>query len=120
MDKPFTTFREIGHRGRLGNQLFEIAGTIGIAVKHGFDYFFPPWKPGRRFIHELPTRPMRELRRIPTYPPARWMKEPYDIHIEGTTNFAAHFESIDWFRHCQDLIRWQFEPQPTAIQLLQM
>jgi len=38
------TFANLGKYGRLGNQMFQIASTIGVAVKSGFDYGFPVWQ----------------------------------------------------------------------------
>jgi hypothetical protein len=35
-------FPALGQRGRLGNQLFQIAATIGIARDRGDDFIFPP------------------------------------------------------------------------------
>ena len=34
----------IGNGGRLGNQLFAIASTIGLALRHGYTPRFPHWK----------------------------------------------------------------------------
>ena len=40
--RPTVTFARIGEEGRLGNQLFQIAATIGLAKKHKYDWdFFP-------------------------------------------------------------------------------
>lgn len=33
-------YKSIGHNGRLGNQLFQIASTIGIAIENGHDFCF--------------------------------------------------------------------------------
>ena len=38
---PFLTFAKIGKHGRLGNQLFQIAATIGVAETQGFVWKFP-------------------------------------------------------------------------------
>ena len=38
---PRLTFKDIGTRGRLGNQLFQIASTIGIAETNGLLWEFP-------------------------------------------------------------------------------
>ena len=38
------TFTKLGNYGRLGNQLFQLASTISIAVDQGHDYIFPPWE----------------------------------------------------------------------------
>lgn len=37
------TFKMLGKYGRLGNQLFQIASTIGYAKKYGQKYDFPEW-----------------------------------------------------------------------------
>jgi hypothetical protein len=108
--KPFVTFRSLGRMGRLGNQLFQIAATIGVAKQHGFDYMFPRWPPSRWFKHRLPTRKIRK--RLPTHRQVDC--EPYTIRLNGSTDLYGYFEGYTWFEHCQDVIRRQFEPQ-TAI-----
>lgn len=51
------TYSRLGHarRGRLGNQLFQIASTIGLARKHGHDYVFPEWGYAHHFERKLPV-----------------------------------------------------------------
>ena len=49
----YCTFAQLGRHGRLGNQLFQIAGTIGLARKNGMDPLFPPDWPYRR-VFSLP------------------------------------------------------------------
>ena len=40
--RPTVTFLRIGEQGRLGNQIFQIAATIGLAEKHSYAWgFFP-------------------------------------------------------------------------------
>lgn len=66
------TYSKLGHprRGRLGNHLFQIASTIGIARAYGHEYTFPawpysqyfakPWQTGQRLeVWELPERSFR-------------------------------------------------------------
>lgn len=38
------TYTQLGQNGRLGNQLWQIAGTLGIADKNGGSAVFPKWK----------------------------------------------------------------------------
>ncbi|MFF0264639.1 alpha-1,2-fucosyltransferase [Kribbella sp. NPDC004536] len=52
------TYPGLGQRGRLGNQLFQIAATVGLARASGAQIRFPPWKyawafsvPGSWFGH---------------------------------------------------------------------
>lgn len=48
------TYRKLGKNGRFGNQLFQIASTIGIAKSNGFSYGFPEWEYQKYFVNELP------------------------------------------------------------------
>lgn len=51
------TYSRLGHarRGRLGNQLFQIASTVGLARKYGHDYVFPEWGYAHHFERKLPV-----------------------------------------------------------------
>lgn len=49
------TFSKLGQKGNLGNQLFQIASTIGIATKNGHTWFFPEWEYENSFIKAIPT-----------------------------------------------------------------
>lgn len=42
-------FSKLGQKGNLGNQLFQIASTIGIAKKNNLNYGFPEWKSSEYF-----------------------------------------------------------------------
>lgn len=46
------TYRRLGRNGRFGNQLFQIASTIGIAASIGREAIFPPWRNYDHSEHE--------------------------------------------------------------------
>ena len=48
------TFSKLEKKGNLGNQLFQIASTIGIAIKNNQDYCFPKWSFNPYFENQLP------------------------------------------------------------------
>lgn len=48
------TFSKIGKKGNLGNQLFQIASTIGLAVKNNHEFAFSEWKYQDYFKNKLP------------------------------------------------------------------
>ena len=48
------TYSKIGKKGNLGNQLFQIASTIGLGVKNESDVFFLDWKYQFYFKNKLP------------------------------------------------------------------
>lgn len=43
------TFSRLGKYGRLGNQCFQVAGTWGLARKHGLEFKLPRWKYSKYF-----------------------------------------------------------------------
>jgi hypothetical protein len=47
------SFSKLGNFGRLGNQLFQIASTIGIAKSHGMIAKFPNWEYSKYFINQI-------------------------------------------------------------------
>lgn len=48
------TFSKIGKKGNLGNQLFQIASTIGLATKNSHEFAFLLWKYQNSFKNQLP------------------------------------------------------------------
>jgi hypothetical protein len=42
-------FSQLGRLGRLGNQLFQIAATMSLAMSKGDTYIFPKWNYERYF-----------------------------------------------------------------------
>lgn len=52
------SFSQLGKHGRLGNQLFQVAGTLGLAEKHGAQAAFPAWQYEPYFETPIPHGPM--------------------------------------------------------------
>ena len=48
------TFRGLGNKGNLGNQLFQIAAISSLAIRAGHQYSFPEWKYEKYFSSDLP------------------------------------------------------------------
>jgi hypothetical protein len=55
------TFSKLEKKGHLGNQLFQIASTIGLAVESKHDFCFPKWSPNWFFKNELPVLSEQEF-----------------------------------------------------------
>lgn len=49
------TFLRLGTKGNLGNQLFQIASTIGLSAKNDHSFAFPSWKYSKYFVTPPPT-----------------------------------------------------------------
>jgi hypothetical protein len=119
------TFLQLGRYGRIGNQMFQIASTIGIANRHGYDYAFPRWLNHDQLVrfgttsedlnvqavfqHRLPV-----LTIGPEY--FRTVEVPWGYHDlqlgPEHINLAGHMQSERYFVHCKDLIRHYFTFRP--------
>jgi len=103
------TFLDLGNKGkgRLGNQMFQIAATIGVAKKHGALYYFRRWSYNQYFENPIPTSPFVNLRRWRVY------KQKYSSNYEFPTDSASFslsgwFQSEKYFKHCENDIRNHF------------
>jgi len=86
--------------------MFQIAATIGVSVKNGQYYQFPPWKYNKYFANKLPgltTRLLVPIREVSfTYHP---------VHVFSGRNYDMHgfFQSEKYFSHCAPIIRKAFD-----------
>lgn len=109
------TFNMLGRYGRLANQMYQIAGVIGVARRNGFDFAFQYWKNydhlerfgssedidiQRHFINPLP------LYDGPTLPdhPVPWGYS--DVKLDRSVSLSGHFQSEKFFGHCIDEVKW--------------
>jgi hypothetical protein len=106
------TFGKLGNFGRLGNQLFQIASTVGIAVKNGTDYAFPSWNYKEDFAGPFPLVPNEQFQ---TYQEI----SPYytDIFLDASKHWSleGYFQSWKYFDHCKELIHNLFYFEKTPI-----
>jgi Glycosyl transferase family 11 len=109
----FVTF-QLGELGSLGNQLFQIAATIGVARRNGCSFVFPPWPYARHF--EFPIPQIRFVRQF-----QRRMQRTFgyeEIAIDRTTELRGYFQSERYFAHCKDEVRHYFTPHHALAQML--
>lgn len=115
------TFNALGRYGRFANQLFQIAGTIGLAIQHGYAYAFPEWKNHdhaerfgssedidlqKHFIHRLPGSSLR----LPDFP-IPWGFHPHLMQkgaIPDNVSLSGHMQSEKYFAHCKLVIQQVF------------
>lgn len=106
-----------GGLGRMGNQMFTIAGCIGIAVKSGQPYAFPEWitkdneifgqKPDN--INEHLLKPLPTLASTDGFQDYGYFWGYQDIFLPtGNWSIDAHMQSEKFFKHCLPLIRKTF------------
>lgn len=99
------TFSNLGKQGQLGNQMFQIASTIGIAKKNNQFYQFPKWEYQKYFKNKLPllnASSFTVIREISfTYHPIQVLSgRNYDLH--------GYFQSEKYFSHCSQYIKEVF------------
>ncbi len=90
------TFSKLGHKGNLGNQLFQIASTIGIAKKNGHSYSFPVWQYSKFFEYSFPvSSPEDDFKPIieEQYPYYEWNVRKGNYTIDGWLQSEKYFDS---------------------------
>lgn len=95
------SFRDLGNMGRLGNQLFQMATTIALAVRHNDSYVFPPWEYEKDFnLHNCFSNSISTTAnfREPgfTYSP---------ISYQPNMNLYGFFQSEKYFADQKDIIQ---------------
>lgn len=114
MTTPFVTFDLLGQLGRLGNQLFQIAATIGAARRSHCACTFPDW-PYEAYFAGLPRDPGRPPPRPPLMEKS-YLYQPLDI--VQTCHLVGYFQSEKYFAHCAGEIRRALAPrEPLRAQL---
>jgi glycosyltransferase involved in cell wall biosynthesis len=85
------SFSKLGNHGRLGNQLFQIASTMGLAEKHGGRAVFPNWAYEPYFETPIPHGPMQNHR----------LNEKYFHHheweIKANSDLLGYLQSEKYF-----------------------
>lgn len=106
------TFPELGKWGRLGNQLFQMAATMALAMEHGDSYGFPRWGWEGRFgiagcFYDRPPRGGA------VYRERRFAWDP--IIYKPETRLYGYFQSEKYFGKFAPLIRRMLTPRVTFV-----
>lgn len=120
------TFSKIGHFGRLGNQLFQFASTIGIARKNGYDVWFPienitegvveNFKDGKTLqvtfdvpkAFELPHNLLTSRQNLQVSYAVKERHFHFDrelFNIPDGCDLSGYFQSEKYFAHVEDELR---------------
>ncbi len=88
------TFSKLEKKGHLGNQLFQIASTIGLAKKHNHDYGFKPWKYRDYFVNQLPEIKDYDFNHLPEklFEHYNWDIKDDNYDIEGWLQSEKYFD----------------------------
>lgn len=99
------TYTRLGQNGRLANQLFQIAATIGYALDTRKDFVFPHWEYAKYFQKELPQKQFDYI----AFAPFKGLVEPHFHHagipnMPGNIDLFGHFQSEKYFAHHRQAI----------------
>ena len=112
------TFSNLGFMGELGNQMFQVAATVGHARKHGLREKFPRWEckiSGNDYSKIFSNPPDQTLTpldydgptQIFSYQDLLYKEIPKtDTHLD----LSGYFQSEKYFDHCREEIRSIFKP----------
>jgi len=104
------TFPDLGRRGRLGNQLFQMAATIATATEHGDLFGFPEWP----YAQEFPISGCF-YDRLPKGPEHRDFSPGYrPIPYAGGLRLYGYFASEKFFAKSAVLVRKLLTPKKAA------
>lgn len=86
------TFSQLGKMGRLGNQLYQIAATVNLALTHGTTFMFPQWKYASKFKGPFPqVHPDR----LPTF--YRYHHKPFEFQPIPMVK-DKNMDLVGWFQ----------------------
>lgn len=96
----------------MGNQLFQIAATISLALSNNDKYIFPNWEYKKDFNlpencfhdHISPTHTYHE-------PHFHYSKIPYNIGLNDILDIVGYWQSFKYFDNNQDIIHGLLTPK---------
>lgn len=106
-----TSYPNLGKVGRLGNHLFQIAATMGLALDHGEEYAFPKWQYEKDF--HLSGCFHKDLPPGPEYSERRFCYDP--IPYSPGLRLHGFFQSEKYFRAHSDVVRQALTPLPCGV-----
>lgn len=118
------TYGALGNYGEFGNQLFQIAATIGYADKCEQDYIFPSWRGERSgnmyskyFDSHIPEITSHDIT-FTTYHEPEFNYNEIPINLNQHTNLHGYFQSEKYFENSIDKIVNTFKPVSSIIDRL--
>ena len=105
------------NKARFGNQLFFVSATIGTAIKNGTDYGFSSQMGHGGINYQQIFK--NELPITQTIPQNKHYQNGfgYEDIITQDAELIGYFQSESFFKHCEDVIRNQFELKTDIIEM---
>lgn len=114
------TIDSLGSNGRLGNQMFQVASTIGLAHKHGLEAVFPPWYCNytKKHISQFFANPVKQVSTVQMRPIHNYQEVGFtyhDVTVRPNMRIKGYFQSEKYFENIADLVRHHFKPAQHVI-----
>lgn len=104
------TFSQLGKKGRLGNQIFELSCCISYAINNGHQYKFPTWEYEQYFnLHNCYSDQIKPTI-IYNEPSFNYTEIPLFLQNE-IVDFCGYMQSYKYFDNNQDIIQGLFTPK---------
>jgi len=100
------TFSKLGNFGRLGNQLFQISASIGLAEKNRDVAKFYKWEYSEYFKNPI-DQTLKSSDIVSSYNERGFNYHP--IPYSKNLDIIGYFQSEKYFDHCPDVIRNYFD-----------
>lgn len=84
--------------GGLGNNMFQIAATIGAAKRNGHEYGFKRWRFNHYFANSLPSYNYGNLRQVKEF---AFTYHPITVY-SGSYCLNGYYQSEKYFAHCKN------------------
>lgn len=104
----FSQLGNIGLWGRLGNQLFSVAATIGVAHINKQSFVLPTWAYSDSFANKLPTGTLTDVQ---IYNQKTFSFSPIRLGT-GNWDLRGSFQSERFFIEASEQVRHYFTPAP--------
>ena len=128
----YFTYLKLGQNGRLGNQLFQVASTIGIAQRNGcFFKFLDSWPVRDLLKNELPLMRFNTLKEYIEVNSGQFVNlkegkngyKPINLQAQHILfsrwkNLDGYFQSEKYFDYVDYQIRYYFEPKDEILNYL--
>jgi len=98
---------DLGKKGRLGNQLFQVAATIGIATRNRCRWVLPNWEYAESFKNPFPIvedLDVADHEKI-VFPDSLFM--PF-VPQSGENFITGYFQNEKYFEHCKLIVKEMF------------
>jgi Glycosyl transferase family 11 len=110
------TFSKLGSYGELGNQLFQVAATMGCAALTNDEYILPRWidvvsgnDNSKYFLNNIPQTDCY-TETFTTYIEPSFSYTPFKKQNSENIDLRGYFQSEKYFIHIEDIISKTFQP----------